>query len=162
MLRIATCLVIAAVLGVGAAPAMAGKPAHAGNPGHGHGPPAGHGGPSHGGGPPDSDDGGPVAAFSVTQRSSYEGWYREAYGGGCPPGLAKKHNGCMPPGLAKKRYVVGAPLPSGVVLAPLPSSLSVVIGVPPAGYLYGIVDGDVVKLAIGTALVVDAIQGLAH
>jgi len=23
-------------------------------------------------------------------------------GGGCPPGLAKKHNGCMPPGQAKK------------------------------------------------------------
>lgn len=22
--------------------------------------------------------------------------------GGCPPGLAAKHNGCMPPGLAKK------------------------------------------------------------
>jgi hypothetical protein len=31
--------------------------------------------------------------------------YDNAYGygvGGCPPGLAKKHNGCMPPGQAKK------------------------------------------------------------
>ena len=31
--------------------------------------------------------------------------YGDAYGygvGGCPPGLAKKHNGCMPPGQAKK------------------------------------------------------------
>jgi len=28
-----------------------------------------------------------------------------SYGnGGCPPGLAKKHNGCMPPGQAKKLY----------------------------------------------------------
>ena len=32
--------------------------------------------------------------------------------GGCPPGLAKKHNGCMPPGQAKKlrvgqRYLQG-------------------------------------------------------
>lgn len=27
------------------------------------------------------------------------------YGGrGCPPGLARKHNGCMPPGQAKKLY----------------------------------------------------------
>jgi hypothetical protein len=27
------------------------------------------------------------------------------YGGrGCPPGLAKKHNGCLPPGQAKKLY----------------------------------------------------------
>jgi hypothetical protein len=25
----------------------------------------------------------------------------------CPPGLAKKHNGCLPPGIAKKRFDVG-------------------------------------------------------
>ena len=33
--------------------------------------------------------------------------YENSYGygeGGCPPGLAKKHNGCMPPGQAKKLY----------------------------------------------------------
>ena len=33
-----------------------------------------------------------------------------AYGygvGGCPPGLARKHNGCMPPGQAKKMFRVG-------------------------------------------------------
>ena len=33
--------------------------------------------------------------------------YDNAYGygvGGCPPGLAKKHNGCLPPGQAKKLY----------------------------------------------------------
>lgn len=24
--------------------------------------------------------------------------------GGCPPGLAKKHNGCLPPGQARKLY----------------------------------------------------------
>ena len=27
--------------------------------------------------------------------------------GGCPPGLAKKHNGCMPPGQYKKLYGIG-------------------------------------------------------
>ncbi len=27
--------------------------------------------------------------------------------GGCPPGLAKKHNGCLPPGQAKKLYNIG-------------------------------------------------------
>jgi hypothetical protein len=27
--------------------------------------------------------------------------------GGCPPGLAKKHNGCLPPGQAKKMFRVG-------------------------------------------------------
>jgi len=25
----------------------------------------------------------------------------------CPPGLAKKHNGCLPPGIAKKHFDIG-------------------------------------------------------
>ena len=33
--------------------------------------------------------------------------------GGCPPGLAKKNNGCMPPGQAKKLYNVGQRFPLG-------------------------------------------------
>ena len=33
--------------------------------------------------------------------------------GGCPPGLAKKHNGCLPPGQAKKMYNVGQRVPLG-------------------------------------------------
>ena len=31
--------------------------------------------------------------------------------GGCPPGLAKKNNGCLPPGQAKKLYNVGQRFP---------------------------------------------------
>ena len=30
----------------------------------------------------------------------------------CPPGLAKKNNGCLAPGLAKKRFSQGARLPA--------------------------------------------------
>jgi len=30
----------------------------------------------------------------------------------CPPGLAKKDNGCLPPGQAKNRFAVGERLPS--------------------------------------------------
>ena len=33
--------------------------------------------------------------------------------GGCPPGLAKKNNGCLPPGQAKKLYGVGQRWPVG-------------------------------------------------
>ena len=34
--------------------------------------------------------------------------YVVGYGaGGCPPGLAKKNNGCLPPGQAKKLYNTG-------------------------------------------------------
>jgi hypothetical protein len=68
----------------------------------------------------------------------------------------------MPPGLAKRRYHVGHRLPEGVVIAPVPEDLRIRIGVPPVGYVYGIVDGDLVKLAAGTLLVVDALQGLAR
>jgi hypothetical protein len=31
----------------------------------------------------------------------------------CPPGLAKKNNGCLPPGQARKSYAVGQRLPRG-------------------------------------------------
>jgi hypothetical protein len=32
--------------------------------------------------------------------------------GGCPPGLAKKNNGCLPPGQAKKLYNIGQRYPA--------------------------------------------------
>jgi hypothetical protein len=41
--------------------------------------------------------------------------------GGCPPGLAKKHNGCMPPGQAKN--LIGQRLPSAFRSSMLPLSL---------------------------------------
>ena len=39
------------------------------------------------------------------------GQYMGYGAGGCPPGLAKKNNGCMPPGQAKKMYRVGQRFP---------------------------------------------------
>jgi hypothetical protein len=33
--------------------------------------------------------------------------------GGCPPGLAKKNNGCLPPGQAKKLFNQGQRIPNG-------------------------------------------------
>jgi hypothetical protein len=102
-----------------------------------------------------------TVTFTTAQRDAARGWYVEKYGrGNCPPGLAKKNNGCLPPGQAKKRYVVGRPLGPGIVYAPLPPDLAARIGPPPAGHLYVSLDGDLLKLAVGTLLVVDAIDGL--
>jgi hypothetical protein len=102
-----------------------------------------------------------LVGFSPDTRDAVQIYFTQAHGRGkCPPGLAKKNNGCLPPGQAKKRYAVGHALPSNVVIEVVPVELSVRIGPPPPGYRYGIVDGDIVKLAVGTALVVDAIQGL--
>lgn len=35
------------------------------------------------------------------------------FGRGCPPGLAKKHDGCLPPGQARNYYSRGQYLPRG-------------------------------------------------
>jgi hypothetical protein len=101
--------------------------------------------------------------FAPRLRDEVRVYLVESHGRGkCPPGLAKKNNGCLPPGQAKKRYVVGQPIPPSIELLPLPPALEVRIGPPPAGYRYAIVDGDVVKLVVGTLLVVDAINGLVQ
>jgi hypothetical protein len=103
------------------------------------------------------------AGFTTGQREAAHGWFVESYGrGNCPPGLAKKNNGCLPPGQAKKRYAVGHAFPPDVRWQPLPPTLAKRVGPPPAGYLYVTLDGDLLKLAVGTMLVVDAIQGLAN
>ena len=102
-------------------------------------------------------------SFRAEDRRVVETYFVEKHGrGNCPPGLAKKNNGCLPPGQAKKRYVVGQPLAREIVIVEPPPELVVRIGPPPSGYRYAMVDGDLVKLAIGTALVVDAIHGLVH
>jgi hypothetical protein len=106
---------------------------------------------------------GRATRFNDDERSRVQVFFVETHGRGkCPPGLAKKNNGCLPPGQAKKRYVVGYPLPRTIRYEPVPREVEVRIGPAPTGYQYGIVDGDLVKLAIGTLLVVDAIDGLVH
>lgn len=88
----------------------------------------------------------------------YAGQYRH---GRCPPGLAKKHNGCMPPGQARK-WTIGAPLPANVVRYDLPRALVVKLGPPPEGYRYVRVASDILLIAVGSAMVVDAINDLGR
>ena len=83
----------------------------------------------------------------------------EMHAGHCPPGLAKKRNGCMPPGQARK-WMVGRPLPADVVYYDLPPALVVQLGRPPAGYRYVRVAADILMIAVGSSMVVDAIQDL--
>ena len=104
-----------------------------------------------------------VVVFNDRDRDEVRRYWVDSYGrGNCPPGLAKKHNGCLPPGQAKKRYVVGQRLPATVVIQSLPPVLVTRLGPAPRGYEYAVVDGDVVKLAVGTRLVVDAITALLN
>jgi Ni/Co efflux regulator RcnB len=78
----------------------------------------------------------------------------------CPPGLARKHNGCMPPGQASKVWLVGQPLPRTVVVAPVPQQIVVSLPPPPSGHRYVQVAGDVLLVAVGSMMVVDGINGL--
>jgi hypothetical protein len=104
-----------------------------------------------------------TVTFTTQQRDAARGWSVEKHGrGNCPPGLAKKGNGCLPPGIARKRYTVGQPLGPGLTYGPVPPDLAARIGKPPQGYLYVTLDGDLLELAVGTLLVVDAIDGLVN
>jgi hypothetical protein len=102
-----------------------------------------------------------VVVFNDRDREQVRTYWVETYGRGkCPPGLAKKNNGCRPPGLAKERYVIGQRLPAVVVVQPAPRALVTRLGPVPAGYEYVMVDGDLLKMAVGTRLVVDAIRAV--
>lgn len=137
-----TSSLLAACLFAFAAPVLADPP-----PGHGHG-----NGNEHAGHP---------GGFNDRDRGAIRAYFGETGGKGCPPGLAKKGNGCLPPGQAKK-WSVGQPLPAGEQAYPLPPELVVQLTPPPAGYNYVRVAGDILMIAAGSSLVVDAIEDLGR
>ncbi len=95
-------------------------------------------------------------------RAVIRDYYHREYGqrGSCPPGLAKKNNGCLPPGQAKKRYQLHQPLPAGVLPLALPPELLRRLGPPPTGYQYGYVDGEILLYETVGRLVVDSIASM--
>lgn len=87
--------------------------------------------------------------------------------GGCPPGLAKKHNGCLPPGQAKKLYSVGQRFRLGYgglnpyAYNQIPYDLRQQYGLPPYGnYYYG--DGYLYRVDPRTMLVQQVISALLY
>ena len=128
--------------------------------------------PGHGkGGPPSaqqpssshSSSGGQQGyVVSDRDRNTTYSYYRTEYNAGrCPPGLAKKDNGCMPPGLAKKQWEVGRPLPREVYYEELPPMLVRQLSPAPAGYQYVRVANDVLMMAVGTRLIAGAVADLS-
>lgn len=100
--------------------------------------------------------------FRDEHRAAVRGYYEaQFHAGKCPPGLAKKRNGCMPPGQARK-WQIGRPLPHDVVFYDVPPALVVQLGRPPAGYRYVRVASDILLIALGTGMVMDAIQDLGR
>ena len=166
-------VLLAATLAAG--PVLA-QPPWAGGGGQGQGKHGGddkHEGKGKGGKAKKSEDGAkgkhaarkptPGAYFDDRNRVAVQTYYASAGKGGkgCPPGLAKKNNGCMPPGQAKKQWNVGQPLPSTVVFHPVPQQIVVSLPPVPVGHKYVQVAGDILLIAIGSKMVVDGINGLA-
>ena len=150
-----------------ASPVMADKPAWAGS---------GKGGKNahsdQGGGQRDDDrtsrrDNDGAAAgkrqhFDAQHRAYVRDYYaKQSSSGRCPPGLAKKNNGCMPPGQARK-WQLDRPLPKDVVYYEVPRALVIQLGIPPQGYRYVRVVTDILMIAIGTRMIVDAIEDLGR
>jgi Ni/Co efflux regulator RcnB len=98
---------------------------------------------------------------SANDRNTVYSYYRQEFAAGhCPPGLAKKNNGCLPPGQAKKLWVLGQPLPAGIAFYPLPGALLGRLSPAPAGYQYVRVANDILMMAVGTRLIVGALADL--
>ena len=100
--------------------------------------------------------------FNDEHRHAARRYYLQHYGDGrrCPPGLAKKNNGCMPPG--QVRYAVGQPLPQTVTVYQVPQPVVVLLPVAPPGYRYVRVGNDILLVSPQSQLVVDVIAGLLH
>lgn len=77
----------------------------------------------------------------------------------CPPGLAKKGDRCQPPGQARY-WRMGRPLPRDVRRRPVEADVRIQLGTPPAGYEFVRVAGDILLIAVGTSMVIDAIQDI--
>ena len=157
-MKSALCYGIAAIVTA----MLASGPLHADKPSWAGGGDRSEKGNGKGKGKGNSGERGGGVVFTDQHRIVIRDYYATEFRGGhCPPGLAKKNNGCMPPGQAKK-WRVGQPLPREVVYYDLPPALVVKIGVPPAGYKYVRVAADVLMIAVGTGMVVSAIQDLGR
>ena len=98
--------------------------------------------------------------FNDNQREAVRGYYGQQYGNGrrCPPGLAKRNNGCISPG--QVRYTVGQPLPRTVIIYQVPQPVIVQLPLAPPGYRYVRVGNDILLVSPQSQMVVDVIAGL--
>lgn len=99
------------------------------------------------------------AYFNDQQRTYVREYYTTTYKDGkrCPPGLAKKNNGCLPPGQARN-WVVGQPVPSNVTIYSVAQPVIRMLPPAPVGYRYARIGGDIVLVQQNNNVIVDIIQ----
>ncbi len=76
----------------------------------------------------------------------------------CPPGLQNRGNHCV--SMAPRQWTVGKPLPRKVIYYELPPAVIRQLGPPPANHKFVRVAQDILLIATGTGMVVDAIDNL--
>ena len=112
-------------------------------------------------GPRHRQDVRPGAYFNDEHRTHARQYYSQTYANArnCPPGLARKHNGCMPPGQAKK-WAVGQPVPRGVTVYSVAQPVLRQLPPAPYGYRYARIGGNIVLVQQRNNVIVDIIAGL--
>ena len=91
-------------------------------------------------------------------RNKILSYMKQNYRSKCPPGLAKKNNGCLPPGQAKHYEIGQRP---GVDTRSVPQKLLDILSPPPRGASYRMVDNDVVLISQQNQQVLDAVSVLS-
>lgn len=101
------------------------------------------------------------AYFNDQQRTFVREYYTTTYKDGkrCPPGLAKKNNGCLPPGQVRN-WAVGQPVPRNVIVYPVAQPVIRMLPPAPVGYRYERIGGDIVLVQQQSNIIVDIIQVL--
>ena len=101
------------------------------------------------------------AYFNDQQRTFARQYYTTTYKDGkrCPPGLAKKNNGCLPPGQVRN-WAVGQPVPTNVTVYSVAQPVIRMLPPAPAGYRYARIGGDIVLVQQQNNIIVDVIKGL--
>ena len=95
--------------------------------------------------------------FGARERAVFRAYLDAAAARGvCPPGLVRQQQGCRPASPARQ-WRLGMPLPRSADAHDLPSRLELEIGLPPRGHRYVRVADDILLIAIGSGLVVDAL-----
>jgi Ni/Co efflux regulator RcnB len=133
----------------------------------GHG--QGHGGPKAEKGDNDQGHGNGAAGVAPGQiaivdrdRDTVRTYYRREFAAGnCPPGLAKKNNGCLPPGQANRAWAVGQSPPPEFV-QPMPHELWSQLTPPPAGYQYARVDNNIVLISTATRTIAGMLGNIGN
>ena len=96
--------------------------------------------------------------FTDDRRAIVRNYYAQSrQSGHCPPGLAKKNNGCQPPGQAKKWHT-GEHFPRDVMYYDLPSALIAELGRTPDGAKIIQAGTDLLLISVGTGMILDALD----